>query len=68
MFRCVDDRNLAFVFDVAVNPTRSFIHSCELGTATELNRCNYTRAFRVNHGARISGMIEYIKFTGRFGS
>ena len=60
MFVRVDHRNFALVFDVAVNATCRLIHRCEFGTSTELNRCNYGRAFRVNHRDRISGMIENV--------
>jgi hypothetical protein len=42
MFVRVDYRDFTFVFNVAVNPTRGFIHGRELRTATKLNRCDYT--------------------------
>ena len=42
VFHCIDHRNFVFILDAAVNPTRWFIHSRELRTATKLDCRDYT--------------------------
>src|SRR6202008_1948171 len=59
----IDYLDIALVFDVAVNPTRCLIYRCELWRSPERNCRRDASAFRVDHGDRISSVIEDIDLT-----
>src|SRR6202011_550591 len=63
MFGSVDYRDLAFVFDVAIDASRRVIRYGELRTASERNGRGNHRRFRVDHSRRIALMIEHVELT-----
>ena len=63
MFVHIDHRDLAFVFDVAVNATRVFIYRREFWISSERNRRRDGSGFRINNGDGITCVIEDINLT-----